>query len=160
MIFKKLTFISTTLLGVVAICGAIALAAQVRPIQGAVILARGGSAASYIWDATPYVTQLTSDKMLGSSGMRALEATAVSALSLKAKTSRSATVALTIVYRRLSPMSIYGRPVFSGQEKLAIVTLPRADAAKHGAAWAQGLADGKVPAQVKIKIVGKLPAAK
>ncbi len=152
--------IATMMLTLGTICGTIAFAGSVRPIAGPVVFARGGSSAAYIWDATAYVNRLTADHLLGSAGLRAIEATAVSALSQKAKSSIAKTLELSVVYRPLSRMSIYGRPVFAGQEKLVIVTLPRADAAAHGAGWAQDVASGRTPPQVSVHVVGKLPPSR
>jgi len=134
------------------------LAAAVRPMQGAFILARTGPQSTYLWDASQYVAQLVGDKQLGEQGIQALEATAVGELAVQAKASSSQTLAVSIIYQRTGAVSpVYNVATFTGVEKVCTIVVPRADVVKNGSAWANEIADGHVPRDVAITITGKLP---
>jgi hypothetical protein len=136
----------------------IASADPIRPVLGPVILARTGVQSTYLWDATPYVTQLVADKDLGDTGMRALLGTAMSVIRLKAQTSHSKTLSLRVVYTRSGAVSpAYGTLTFNGVEKVATLTASRDSILKLGAGWAQEVADGKNPHGLAVEITGKLP---
>ncbi len=154
-----MTLTKCAILGIV-IAGAAsaAFAAQVRPVRGPVILARSGATSTYLWDASPYVAQLVSEKNLGDVAMRALEGTAVSVLREKAKSSHSKMLLLRIVYTRSGAVSpAYGTLTFNGVEKLATVTAARDAILKKGSAWPQNVTDGKIPRELKLEITGNLP---
>jgi len=159
MTFSSLFRLLIASLCLAVITGSFALGAAIRDIEGYVILVRGGATAEYLWDATSYVGKLVSSDTLGSAGMRAIEATSVAALAQEATESRAATLSLRVVYKPLSANSIYGKPTFAGQKGLLVVTVPRVGIAKNGANWARSVADGKIPAPVRLRIVSQLPAA-
>jgi len=136
----------------------VARAESIRPVAGPVILARSGVQSTYLWDATPYVAQLVADKNVGDAGLRALEGTAVSVLRDKAASSHAKTLILRVVYTRSGEVSpVYGTLTFNGVEKLATLTAARDAIVKYGAAWAQDVADGRIPRELKVAISGKLP---
>jgi len=135
-----------------------AFADDVRPVAGPVILARSGVQATYLWDASPYVAKLVGDKDVGDAGLRTLEGTAVAVLRDKARTSRSKTLVLRVVYTRSGEVSpVYGTLTFNGVENLATLTAARDAIVKFGAAWNGEIAHGTTPANLKIAITGKLP---
>ncbi len=132
--------------------------AAVRPMQGTFILARSGPQSTYLWDASPYVAQLVSDKQLGDQGIQALEATAVGELAARAKSSSAQTLAVSVVYQRTGAISpAYGVATFNGVEKVCTIIVSRATLAKNGLTWAKEIADGHVPPDVTIKVTGQLP---
>jgi hypothetical protein len=144
----------------VATCFAVGAAEPIRPVAGPVILARSGVQATYLWDATPYVAQLVSEKDVGDTGLRALLGTAASVLRQKAPSSHAKTMTLRIVYTRSGDVSpVYGTLTFNGVEKVATLIASRDAILKHGAAWAQELAAGKKTPDLKVEITGKLPPA-
>jgi hypothetical protein len=123
-----------------------------------VILARSGVQSTYLWEASPYVAQLVADKNVGDAGLRTLEGTAVSVLRDKATSSHAKTLILRVVYTRSGEVSpVYGTLTFIGVEKLATLTVARDAIVKRGAAWAQDVANGKIPHDLKVEITGKLP---
>lgn len=143
---------------VLILCAGLTLAAAVRPMQGAFILARVGPQSTYVWDASQYIAQLVTDKQLDDQGMHALEATAVGELAVQAKSSSARTLAVTIIYQRTGAVSpVYNVATFTGVEKLCTIAVTRADVAENGAAWSNEIADGHVPHDVAIKVTGKLP---
>ena len=136
------------------------LAEGVRPPQGPVILAKGGATPEYLWNATAYVAQMTTDKLFGDPAVHALEATAVTVLADKAKTSEAAVVSMQVIYAKTGEVSpIYRAATFTGMEHVFVVSAPRADLAKHAAEWSQQVARGQVPAGLKLDLTGKLPPA-
>lgn len=144
------------------LCGlALADPAAVRPVAGAVIVTRTTPAeASLLWDATPYVTQLVSDKLTDEHGLHALEATALRALADKGKTLAAPALTLKVTYAKTGAVSpVYGGATFAGFEPVLTLSAKRAALAKNAAAWSSQLADGKVPAGVIVSVTGKLPPA-
>lgn len=135
-----------------------ATTAAVRPFRGNVILARDGAQAIYLWDATAYVTQLVSDRKLGESGLRALEASAVLALRNKAVSSHAQVVTLQVFYSKTGAVSpVYQTATFTGVEPVCTVTAKPADLVRSGALWARNVADGRLPKRLSIRATGKLP---
>ncbi len=136
----------------------VASAGSSRPAEGPIILARSGVVSTYLWDASPYVAQLVAENNVGVAGLRTLEGTAVTVLRDKAMTSHAKTIVLRVVYTRSGAVSpVYGTLTFNGVEKLAILTAARDAVLKLGAAWAQGVANGKIPHDLKLDITGALP---
>jgi hypothetical protein len=137
----------------------LAYAADVRALDGPVILAKAAPTATYIWDATAYVAQLSSDHILGDDGLRAAEATATAALAERAKDVDSKDMLITVIYKRTAAGASYGTATFADQQRLFELRVDREFVGKGGAALARSVADGKVPAQIKISVTGALPAA-
>jgi hypothetical protein len=135
---------STALVAVICMLNRPAIAADIRPVQGPVILVHSGAVDEYLWYASDYVAALVDDRLLGVNGMRALEGSSVLALMDKARSSRAKTLVLTVLYKPPTSSSIYGVPTVSN----------------NGSAWAESVVAGRTPEQVKIKVSGKLPPAK
>lgn len=136
----------------------VAFADPVRPASGPVILTRAGAEASYTWDSSTYVAQLVNEKVPVAEGLRALEASALSALASKAKTAKATTVSIKVVYSRTGAVSpVYKVATFAGIEKVCTITVRRSDLMKDADSWSSSLAAGTVPAQVKIDVTGRLP---
>jgi hypothetical protein len=128
-------------------------------VEGSVILSKSGVTAEYLWDATPYVSDLVTDRLLGDDGMRATEATAIVALAQRSASLTSKDMSISVSYKKPSSSAIYGTATFADQQRLVEITIPRALAAKNGLSLAQDVADGKTPSQVKITVIGELPPA-
>lgn len=136
-----------------------AVASEVRPVDGAFVLARTGVSASYLWNATPFVARLVADKVLGDEGMRAIEATAIETLAERASRSSAKTLVLKVVYERTGAVSaVYGTPTFSGLENVLTLSADRAALEKNRAAWTKGVQDGGAPKGLTVSVTGKLPA--
>jgi hypothetical protein len=136
-----------------------ALASDLRPVDGPIILVRHGTIDGYLWFASAYVSDLVNDRLLGDDGMHALEATALSALLDKAHSSQAKTLTISVVYKPPSATSIYGTPTVAHQQDLCVITIARDRAEKDGSAWVDSVADGRVPAEVDVQVTGKLPPA-
>lgn len=132
-------------------------AASVRPVEGPIILARGGVTPMYIWDASNYVVHLVSDRDLGKQGLRDIEASAVTALAQKTANASAKNVMLSVVYKPLAATSIYGKATFAGQKKLILIRADRKSLEKNAGADASRILAGKVPADIHMQVLGNLP---
>jgi hypothetical protein len=132
-----------------------------RPVSGAVIMAKATSTSTlFIWDATPYVTQLVADKVLGDDGLHAIEASAIQALADKAKKVTTAALTLRVLYSKTGAVSpVYGAPTFAGIERVMTISVERTALAKNADAWSTTLGKGTTPDGVKIDVSGQLPPA-
>lgn len=138
---------------------AFALGAQVRPVDGAFILARGGVSAAYLWNATPFVARLVTEKVLGADGIHSLEATAIEALAERAEHSSANSLSVKIVYARTGAVSaVYGTPTFAGMENVLTLSADRRALLKNHTRWAQNIQSGGPPEGVHVMLTGKLPA--
>jgi hypothetical protein len=106
---------STALVAVICMLNRPAIAADIRPVQGPVILVHSGAVDEYLWYASDYVAALVDDRLLGVNGMRALEGSSVLALMDKARSSRAKTLVLTVLYKPPTSSSIYGVPTVSNK---------------------------------------------
>jgi hypothetical protein len=135
----------------------LANAADVRPIAGPVILAKSEPMATYLWDATSYISQLADDHVMGDDALRAAEATATAALAARASDVTSKDMSISVIYKRSGLGPAYGSATFADQQRLFELHVDRAFVAKGGAALAQRVADGKVPPQIHVSVTGILP---
>jgi hypothetical protein len=152
--------LSITLFTAMFLSSAISVSAAqaARPLTGSVIMARAGTNPLYVWNATPYIAQLGTDKQLGEPGLRNLEATAVTALAEKASTLSSQTVSMRAVYEKTGAVSpLYRTSTFEGLEDVMTITVDRKALLASTAAWVTALEAGTTPHGVKIDITGALP---
>jgi hypothetical protein len=134
-------------------------AADVRPIAGPVILAKSEPTAAYIWDATSYIAQLSDDHVMGEGALRAAEATAISALAMRANDVTAKDMSISVIYKRSGLGPAYGSATFADQQRLFELHVDRAVVEKGGSGLARSVADGKQPPQIKLTITGALPEA-
>jgi hypothetical protein len=135
-----------------------ALAQSVRPLAGTVIMARAGASPLYVWNATPYVAQLGTDKMFGDPGLHAIEATAVTTLAEKAKSQTSSTIAIRVVYEKTGAVSpLYRTATFEGLEDVLTITADRKALLASASPWVTSLQAGKSPQGLTIAVTGALP---
>jgi hypothetical protein len=139
--------------------GHAAAPAALRPLQGHIVEARATAASTlFLWDATPYVTDLVHERLVGDDGLHALEATAVMALSQRVRTSRSSSADLRVIYQKTGAVSpVYGIATFAGVEVVVTLHARKGDLLRNGAAWASALAQGTIPKGLAVVVSGKLP---
>lgn len=142
-------------LGLTAVSSA---ASAVRPVQGPVILARGGSSAMYIWDASSYAADLIKQRVVGDAAIENVEATAASVLADKARSSSAKTLTLMVFYKPLSAASIYGKPVFGAKHKLLSLSGAASALRANGGKYAEGLLQGKRFPDLHVSVFGKIAA--
>ena len=111
-----------------------------------------------LWDATPYVTQLVSEKLTDERGMRALEATALRALADKSKDVAAPALTLKVTYAKTGAVSpVYGNATFAGFESVVTIAAKRAALAQHAGAWSARARERHDPQGVHVAVTGKLP---
>ena len=149
-----------------AFCAAIAFsissgaaASETALPQGAVTLAKTTPDALLIWDATPAVAALRKARTDPRVGLAQLEAGAMSiALARAASLTHSTNVSVRVLYEMTGDVSpVYHSATFEGVERLLTVTATRSDILANGAAYAEQLERGTIPAAVKVSISGALP---
>ncbi len=134
------------------------VAAVVPPLHGSVILARSGDESLFLWDASPYVAQLVENRQTGPEGLHLIEATAITELAKRARTSRASYLTMKVLYVRTGAVSkVYGSPTFAGAEDVVHLGASRRDLLKYGPAWASELARGQPARGVTLEIKGSLP---
>jgi len=130
----------------------------VRPLEGPVVLARAGSDAQYLWNASTYVAHLLADKLGDAPGLHALEATALSALAERTRASDAATVRIKVVYAKTGAVSpVYGTATFTGMENVVTLSASRTELVKHADQWARDVSAGRVPPGLDVRVTGTLP---
>jgi hypothetical protein len=135
-----------------------ALAQSVRAPVGNVIMARAGTSPLFVWNATPYVVQLGSDKMLGVPGLRALEATALSVLADKSQSLTATNVGIRVVYEKTGDVSpLYRTTTFEGLEEVFTITVDRKTLLKSQQSLVTAVQGGKPAQGLKIDVSGALP---
>ena len=156
---KRLALMICTLALLTGLPQAGAFATSARPAQGHVVEARATAASTlFLWDATPYVIALVHDRVLGSAGLRAMEATGATVLAQRAKTARSRNVVLRILYQKTGAVNpAYGAPTFEGVEVVAVLSATSRQVVRNGPAWAVQLAQGRTPKGLTVQILGRLP---
>jgi hypothetical protein len=143
-------------------CGAVlVVATAAAPLPaGPIVLARTGSDALVLWDASSEMISLIANKMPADAMMRKLESDAVVILGDRAKAVASGTKTLTVqvIYQRSGAISpAYQTATFLGIEHLVAVKAPLPAAATRGDAWAEDVRNGKTPDELTVTVSGKLP---
>jgi hypothetical protein len=135
-----------------------ALAQSVRAPVGNVIMARAGTSPLFVWNATPYVVQLGSDKLLGDPGLRALEATALSVLADKSRSLTATNVGIRVVYEKTGDVSpLYRTATFEGLEEVFTITADRKMLLASQQSFLTAVQDGKPAQGLKVDVSGALP---
>jgi hypothetical protein len=157
---KSKSVLMRALVASITLAGTAALAAELRPLEGPVILTKGGANPEYLWNSTTFVAHMTTDKLFGDDALHALEAAALAALADKAKTSKAASVRIKVIYAMTGEVSpVYRSATFVGMENVLSITAPRGELEKHASDWPQQVASGHAPGGVSIAVTGKLPIA-
>jgi len=132
--------------------------AVVPALQGSVILAHTGNEVLFLWDASPYVARLVAEKQTGPEGLHLLEATAISELAKRARTSRAKYLKMKVLYVRTGAVSkVYGSPTFAGVEDVVNLGASRRALVLYGSTWPSKLARGEAVRGVTVELKGSLP---
>lgn len=128
---------------------------SIGPI-GTVVVAKVTGSAVIIWDATPFVAQIVSQKKSNDDGLRATELQALKILLDKAAVLEQAqSVTVDVTYTKSGAVSpAYGSATFAGVEHVFSLTAPRSSLVSNRKNLEAG---GKLPADFKLTISGKLP---
>jgi hypothetical protein len=150
----RLPVIATLWLG--SSLGSVALAGA---MVGTAVVARADGDALIIWDATPAVVAIVSNKTDDVTAMRQLESSAVTIAASHAKDLTDAsTISVRITYAKTGAVNpAYGAATFAGIERVATVRLSRDAALTSAALLASEIASGKTVPNVAIVVSGKLP---
>lgn len=130
-------------------------------VEGTVTLARVSTEALVIWDCTDRVSALRDAKVPNPDILKTLESEAATVLAdtsrKVAKQSQSLTV--RVLYRKLGAFDPRYRAVtFAGIEPLVTVTSALPVTEKQAATWADALKAGQTPKELKVAVIGELPA--
>ncbi len=154
------TGLASVTMALVLWCDAATAAGAVPPVRGTVVMARGGTTVTYLWNATPYVTNLVAAHNVGQDGLHAMEATALVVLRERARSGTSPSMAITVLYERTGAVSpAYGTATFEGVERVFTLTAKRREILKNADVWTRNLADGVVPKGLSALVTGELPPA-
>jgi hypothetical protein len=134
-------------------------AARADEVPGTAILARTGTDALIIWDATPAIAAIVAGNVSDDAGMRRLESDAVTIASAHAKDLTAAkTISVRITYAKTGAVSpVYGSATFAGVERVATISIPRTLVIGDIKRTESSISDGKIPAGITIVVSGKLP---
>ena len=127
---------------------------------GHVVVARVSEDALIIWDASPEVAMIVSNKVANDAANDQLERDALRVLAQALpKLEKSAkTVTVRVVYNKTGDVSpVYGAPTFAGVERYATLALSYKDAAGDRQKWKELDAKHAVPAWIEFKVIGQLP---
>jgi hypothetical protein len=130
-----------------------------RPFDGAIIEGRmTASATIFLWEATPYVTRLVHDRVLGTAGLREMEATGVGVLVKRAKGVHSRGIELRALYQKTGAVSpIYQVATLEGVEHVFTMRADVRALQRNAAAWTTDLRRGIRPRGLAIDVTGSLP---
>jgi hypothetical protein len=128
-------------------------------VQGTVVTAKSGAHAMVIWDATPAVAGIVSDKQPRDAAMKSLESQAMQIAGQRAPSlSDAQTITVRVVYQKTGAVNpAYGTPTFAGVERVFDLTVDAAAAKSQSAALSQALAAGNTPKGVTVQVSGELP---
>ena len=124
---------------------------------GTVVVAKASGAAIVIWDATPFVAQLVSQKNSGDEGLKVMKSRALVILINKARNLNNAqSITINATYTKSGEVSpVYGSATFAGVERVFSIMASREDLLRlsresHAASEA-------VPSNFKLIVSGRLP---
>ena len=139
--------------------GALLTNAGIAETPGTIIVARTGSDALLLWDATPLVADIVSEKRSRVSALRDLEAQAMQILSARAATMADAKrLTIRVLYQKTGAVSpVYGTPTLEGVERVFELTAEKDRARKNGTAYSRALSQGRVPPGLHLLQTGDLP---
>jgi hypothetical protein len=127
--------------------------------QGTVVVARAEGDALVLWDASPVVADIVTNKEPRDEAMRKLEAQSIDVLASKAAVlKQTQTIAVRVIYAKTGAVSpVYHAATFASIEKVFTVTAATPKIASESAAWAKQLGAGKIPNDLSVTITGELP---
>jgi len=127
--------------------------------QGMVVVAKGGASPLLLWDATPLVTTIVTNKQPRPAAMRDLESQAMQILGDRVRAlPRAKTLTIRMIYQKTGAVSpVYGTATFEGIERVFELTAPASDARLHAKQLADALGHGSLPASLHLNVTGTLP---
>jgi len=134
--------------------------AEEPPIPGHVVVARVSDDALIIWDASPEIASIVTNKTGDEAATEQLERDALRVLAQNvAKLEKSAkSVTVRVIYNKTGAVSpIYGAPTFAGVERYATLAVAYKDAVSDRDKWKELDQKHAVPAWVAFKVIGQLP---
>jgi hypothetical protein len=135
-------------------------AATAEPtITGSVVVAKSGSAALILWDATSDVTAATSAQAPQAQTITHLETLALQILHDKsASLTHSQTLTVRVLYDKTGAVSpVYHSATFEGVEHVFDLTVPRPLLLKQYAKLEAEIAQAKIAAPMQLNMTGTLP---
>ena len=146
--------------GFFAIVLALALPTSARADDAThVVVADTSATAVLIWNATPVVAQIVTDRANDPVANERLERGALRAIATSLKVLvRAKTVTVRILYDKTGAVSpVYGDPTFAGVERYATITFAAARGRASASKW-RGLRDtDALPPWVAFHVIGTLP---
>jgi hypothetical protein len=148
------------LIASIALLAPIAASADEAAVPGHFVLARASEDALVLFDASPEVAAIVSNKTPDADANDALERDALKVLALMLpkleKSTKSVTVRLT--YNKSGAVSpVYGAPTFAGVERYALLEVTYKDAAVDRDKWKELDPKHAVPPWISFKVIGQLP---
>lgn len=128
-------------------------------VTGSVVVAKSGTAALILWDATSDVTAATSSQTPQAQTMIHLETTALQILHDKsAALTHSKTLTVRVLYDKTGAVSpVYHTATFEGVERVFDLTVPRPALVTQYAKLAAEVAQAKIAAPMQLNMTGTLP---
>ncbi len=134
--------------------------AQDSTVPGHVVIAKASDDALVIWDSSPEIAAIVSDKVndADANARLAHDCLRVLAQSLPKLDKSTKTVTIRVIYNKTGAVSpVYGSPTFAGVERYATLTAPYKDAVADKGHWRELGPNAKLPGWLQWKILGTLP---
>jgi hypothetical protein len=134
--------------------------AEETAVPGHVVVARVSDDALIIWDSSPEIAAIVTNKIADEAANNQLERDALKVLaqSLSKLEKTAKTVTVRVIYNKTGAVSpIYGAPTFAGVERYATLEVPYKFAASDRDKWKELDAKHAVPSWVTFKVIGQLP---
>ncbi len=134
--------------------------AEEPAIPGHVVVARVSDDALIIWDASPEIAAIVTNKTADDAANAQLERDALRVLAQNVsrleKSAKSVTV--RVIYNKTGAVSpVYGAPTFAGVERYATLEASYKDAAADRDKWKELDPKHAVPSWIAFKVIGRLP---
>jgi len=129
-------------------------------VPGHIVVARVSDDALIIWDASPEIASIVTNKIADDAANNQLERDALKVLAQSlAKLEKSAkSVTVRVIYNKTGAVSpVYGAPTFAGVERYATLEVPYKDAVSDRDKWKELDPKHAVPTWVAFKVIGQLP---
>jgi len=138
---------------------AAAVPAAASTVQGTVVTAKTGTNALIMWDSTPAIESIVSNKQPRDAAMKSLESQAMQIAGQRAASlPDSKTITVRVVYQKIGAVNpAYGTPTFAGIERVFDLTVDSSAVKTQSDALAKSLAGGTTPKGVTLQVTGELP---
>lgn len=148
------------LIAAFALCAPLAARADEAVVAGHFVLARASEDALVLFDASPEVAAIVTNKTSDADANDGLERDALKVLAAMLpkldKSTKSVTVRVT--YNKTGAVSpVYGAPTFAGVERYALLAVNYKEAAADRDKWKELDPKHAVPSWISFKVIGQLP---